>query len=299
VKLKRYQAFFSLLLVLNIPVLLHTKPNEFLMLEPLGNITEPQTWPGFFACFQAVIGGLDYYEQNEFAGCMVRFKWGLYLDPQLGPDWWEYYFEPIKIGSRKKRKVIHLDNGKRHELAYNAIATISRERACQLIHKYVRIKPHIQEKIDTFVKENFEGNFIIGIHYRGTDKSREAPRVSYEKMHSAIAKTVDALPRSLDYKIFVATDEQLFIDYMKSKFGSKVCCLDAIRSLDGTPLHFKQAQPYRQGEETLMDCILLSTTNMLIRTHSNIGASAGNFNPLLPVATLNTHNASAWYPNIR
>lgn len=278
--LKKIYQIVLCLLFLTTSVILYSNPREFLVLEALGMNNEPQTWPGFFASFQGVIGGLDVYEKNHYAGCKVAFKWGLYLDPQVGSDWWNYYFEPIKVGSRKNAKTRRLSNGIRHELAFNAISSISRQRAFELIQRYVHIKAPIQEKIDLFVHENFIDKFIIGVHYRGTDKSIEAPRVPYQKVHDELDKIITNLGKDINYLIFVATDEQNFIDYIRLQYPLRVCCLDAIRSQDGKPIHFNQSNPYRKGEEALIDCILLSKTHILVRTHSNVSASAGNFNPI-------------------
>lgn len=295
---RMYQIFF--LIFFTSAVFGSNNSNRFLILEPLGTMHEPKNWPGFFACFHSVIGGLDFYEKNYYGGCRIEFKWGLYLDRQMGSDWWEYYFEPVTIGSPENMILIYLDNGQKHVLAHNAISSISRERACELIQRYVHIKPIVLDKINAFVRDNFKDNFVIGVHYRGTDKTSEAPRVPYSRVYLEVQKTIASRDsQTTPYIIFIATDEQDFIEYMTKKFGEKVCFLDAIRSSDGKPLHVHQAEPYRQGLETLMDCILLSKTNILIRTQSNVSAAAGNFNPQVPMITLNTNNASQWYPNIR
>lgn len=278
---------------------LQGRPREFLIFDPIGSLDNPNSWHGFFASFQSLIGGLNFYEKQQYAGCRVEFTWGLYLNPKLGPNWWEYYFEPINIGSEENAFLIRFDSTQKYYWAYDAISTISRERASELIQRYIHVKPVIQKKIDSFVQENFGNYFIIGVHYRGTDKSSEAPRVSYSSVYKAILRVITTVSSERDYKLFIASDEQDFINYMKRNFGERICCLDAIRSSDGYPIHFNQTDPYRQGEESIMDCILLSKTNFLVRTQSNVSASAANFNPDLEVISLNSHNASIWLPNVR
>ncbi len=296
--LRLYKLFFCLVIGSS-HVFIEANPRRILVLEPLGMAHQAETWPGFFASFLSVIGGLDYYEKNHYAGCKVQFKWGLYQDKRIGQDWWEYYFEPIRIGVHKNLKTKRLSNDHRHDLAFRAMSSISRERAYELITKYIRIKQHIHNKVDTFVQENFNNKYVIAIHYRGTDKSLEAPRVPYEKVCNALDKVILELPAGTDYILFIASDEQNFIDHMKAQYPFKICYLDAIRSRDGKPIHVNQPNPYKQGEEALIDCMLLSKAHILIRTHSNVGASAGNFNPQLPMITLNSHGASNLYPTIR
>ncbi|MEI6790088.1 MAG: hypothetical protein WCK42_02780, partial [Myxococcaceae bacterium] len=60
------------------------------------------------------------------------------------------------------------------------------------------------------------------------------------------------------------------------------------RSKDGKPLHLgKQQGQYESGLDALMDCLVLSKTNLLIRTSSNLSRWSAYFNPDLPVIELN------------
>jgi len=63
---------------------------------------------------------------------------------------------------------------------------MSREHANKLIRKYVFLKPHIQSRINNFYETNLKGNYAIGIHYRGTDKSLEADIVSYKDVYEQL-----------------------------------------------------------------------------------------------------------------
>ncbi len=246
-------------------------------------------FPGFFCSFQSVIGFLNFCESrpsDEFAGMKVFFEKGLYFDESIGPNWWEYYFEPISVGEITADTLVeHVGDMIKSQWGTDAISVISRERASQIIKKYIKVKPHIQNKIDAVCK-CLEGHYIVGVHYRGTDKSSEALRVDYSKVKEAIE-----FRNHKDCKIFVATDEHEFIKYMKKEFGNKVVCIDAIRSSDHEPIHHVggnlMENRYRLGEEAVMDCYLLSKANLLIKTQSNLSSSAANINPLLEVVSLN------------
>jgi hypothetical protein len=246
--------------------------------------------PGFFCSYQAVIGFLNFCEQEKPTGFRVFFEMGLYFDPAVGPNWWEYYFEPIEVGKPTENTVIeHPGDMIKSYWNTEAISTISRERAAELIRKYIKVKRPMQEAIDQFVRANFDGHYVIGIHYRGTDKSSEAVRVPYERVRGEVMKYAMEHP---NYKVFVATDEQGFVSYMKSQFGSNVCCINAHRSNDiGTPVHHKDGNPVSNpcplGEEAVMDCYLLAKSDVMIRTFSNLSSSAANINPNLPVVNLN------------
>ena len=155
-----------------------------------------------------------------------------------------------------------------------------------IIDKYIHPKQHIINKIDHFVENNFKSLFIIGVHYRGTDKQHEAPRVLYKEVKNKVKQEIKQL--KADYKIFVATDENAFVEYMKMVFPNKICYRsNAIRSDNRQPVHKRHQDQYKCGEDAVLDCILLSRTNLLIRTSSTLSLWSTYFNPDIPVFELN------------
>ena len=81
-------------------------------------------------------------------------------------------------------------------------------------------------------------------------------------MYAAILKIIST-KQLKNFTIFVATDEEPFLQFMKTKFRRRlVYYKDAYRSDDGQPLHFNQAlSAYKKGEDALLDCLLLSKCN--------------------------------------
>src|SRR5690606_31893810 len=121
----------------------------------------------------------------------------------------------------------------------------------------------------------FSDQFMIGIHYRGTDKITEASYISYDKVLQEIKNQIKNI--KVDFKIFIATDDQNFLDYIKSYFKYKydIVYLNYYRSSNNLPIHInptKDYSAYKIGEDALMDCILLSKCNILIRTHSSLSS---------------------------
>jgi len=69
----------------------------------------------------------------------------------------------------------------------------------------------------------------------------------------------------------------------------------AYRSTDGYPLHINSfLDHYKCGEDALIDCILLSKGNFLIKTNSNLSQWATFFNPKVPFKELN----KSFYQNV-
>lgn len=244
---------------------------------------------GFFSIFNTVVGALDFIDRHD-AHMIIDFGTeGFYYDPSVGPNWWSYYFEPIcsNISEQSIYKVFK-------QYQTNTIFSLtgqfilSRERAHYLINKYVHIKPHITAIIDRFVQDYFVGNYVIGIHYRGTDKVREASVVSYEHMRDQVLSIMERVIGK-PVSIFVATDDAQFLIYMQQEFEYNVCALDALRSSDNKPVHTQtNVSNYKKGEDALVDCILLSKTDFLIKMASNLSDVSLQFNPQLPFIQVNT-----------
>lgn len=267
--------------------LLHSKVNQ----KKTFHILPADNGAGMFALFSAVLGGLHCYEQKGSAGIHVNFTSGLYLDTKRGLNWWEYYFEPINIGNPKALKQ-HLSIP---EICYLVSIGfgLSRQQAFELIQKYIIIKASIQKKVNRFVKKHFKQNFIIGVHHRGTDKKLESPLVSYEKIYKNLQFVIRHLSQQdkKNYKIYVATDDQKFLDYLIQLFPpQKLIYQNFVRSVNDQPIHFSDhlySSNYQKGKEALIDCLLLSKCDHLIYPlSSSLSHVATYFNPFMQITGL-------------
>lgn len=245
---------------------------------------------GMFAAANQVLGHLYLFETGKLpnvSGLIIDFeKYGLYYDPSCGPNWWNYYFEPINLGKSEDVKIVYPTQEQYWE-AWAQRRMISRDTAAQIVKKYIHVKPHIQKKIDEFVESFFFGKYAIGVHYRGTDKNKEAPRIAYETVFEEIDKHI---PGKTPYTLFIATDEANFLEQAEEKYVDRVVAIEAHRSdnnNDDLGVHMLNKNNYILGEEALMDACLLSKCNLLIRTSSNLSLWSTYFNPDLPTILLN------------
>jgi hypothetical protein len=255
-------------------------------------LTHPLYNPGFFSVFNTVLGALDHYDQNkDHVSLMVNFEdQGHYYDATKGENWWQYYFEPIKLGNDQS----YQDKFPTYQKVIFALEThfiMSRERGAELIEKYIKLKPHIQEKLDAFIHEHYHGP-VIGVHYRGTDKKlTEAPAVPYIDVVDKLTEEISKSPESM---IFVATDDENFLSLMKRSFPDKIIALDAIRSRTDAPVHLcPSGDHYKKGEDAVLDCLLLSKCSKLFKMASNLSETSLKFNPTLSVVQLNLDNSLA------
>lgn len=241
---------------------------------------------GMFAEFASVLGALKSFEQGKFAGLHINFIDGCYLEPAFGPNWWEYYFEPIRIGNTNAEKQ-ECSLEKYINLAHSGFG-MDRHEANSLINRYIHLKPEIENEIKTFIKKKFKDHFVIGLHFRGTDKIQEHPRVSYRETYHHLKDLIDNLSheQKKKLKIYVATDEQQFLEYLQNKLPNKLIYNDFVRSPDTTtPLHYANnffSNNYQKGREGLVDCLLLSRCHILLRPNGSCFSWASTlFNPNL------------------
>lgn len=246
------------------------------------------TASGLFSEFAAVLGLLDHYErwQRLYAGVRVRFAGGLYLDPPFGDNWWEYYFEPVDIVTRDG--VPRVVDRHYHDLCANRVErTMSRDRGAALVERYIALKPDVRLIVDRYIADHWLSAYVIGVHYRGTDKAIDAPRVPYEQVESVVRDAMRASPME-ECKIFLASDEQTFVHHMRDRFPNQLLFRDMFRSTDGRPTDVVNADGNRQkGLDAVVDCLLLSKTHFLVRTASNLSLCSTLFNRRLPNVLIN------------
>lgn len=247
-------------------------------------------YQGFFSVFTAVMGYLDLYDSRDIDGLTVNFQAnGLFYEAGHGQNWWNYYFEPIDFGNKQNADVEYSVANETGRVAYLTEIGLSRNRIVELMKKYITIKPDVLAEVNQFTNENFGNKFVIGVHYRGTDKSCEAKSLCYEAVSSEVSSQIDKKQPN-DFVIFVATDEQGFLEHMQKAFEGKVVSSNCLRSSDKTPIHYfnsKNTSPYKTGKEALLDCLLLSKCHHLVRTSSCLSLVSTYFNPNLTETLLN------------
>lgn len=256
---------------------------------------------GMFSLFFDVLYALWEFENGYLSALHVDFGTrGLYYDPAYGNNWWNYYCEPIILGKVQGNMIEREYGDAAHKAPWSELTGIPRMAAHQLILKYIHPKSHILKKVNLFYKDRFSGNYVIGVHYRGTDKIIELPKVSYEATGKAIQEVLDSWARgnpTQPLQIFIATDEQAFIDYARSLWGDCVCYRECIRSTNKKPIHYGQMHsPYRLGEEAIIDMLLLSRSDVIIRTSSNLSLWSTYFNPEVPVIQLSRRHSEGVTP---
>jgi Nodulation protein Z (NodZ) len=223
-----------------------------------------------------------------------------YVNPGVGPDWFQYFFEQYQGAFVRENVVTTVRTRTPHDLGLptRCFADMTIERAARLARQYLIVRPEITAAVHAFAAAHFTGR-VLGVHYRGTDKEKsEAPRVPYDEVSRAVRAHLECAP---DVGcLFVASDEAAFLDHIRrERVGVPICCCDDLRSSSAMAIHRPTfpGDPYRKGREALVNALLLARCDHLIRTTSTLSAWASIFNPGLPVTLLNEPYAQAcWFP---
>jgi hypothetical protein len=188
--------------------------------------------------------------------------------------------------------IIELDLG----ADYDRVLTL--DLAQFLIEKYLRVRDEIVSEADEFCRRNFDGKSVLGVHYRGTDKAVESPPVPFGAVRANIDEYLKLYPET--DLIFVATDDESFLDAMRAEALGRPIVFreDAIRSMDGASVHKSpDTDKYDVNKDAVVNCLILSRCNGLLKTSSILSDWAKLFNPRLPLVILNRpYDEHIWFP---
>jgi len=170
--------------------------------------------------------------------------------------------------------------------------------AKNLFDKYFGINQNIVDEVNAFVNKWFAGNHVLGVHYRGTDKSTEAPEVTYEELLKYI-RDILAEDSSMS-RIFLSSDDVQAIHYLENANLPIpiVCREDAIRSENGDQIHLKQENSKTTiNRDAIVNCLILSRCDYLLKTASLLSDCSVIFNPDIRVSVINApFKHKTWWP---
>lgn len=265
-------------------------------LEGVDVIPNPDANAGFCALITYALNGVRLaLERNRLP--VVNFdrdNCSLFYDEEYGENVWEYYFEPVAGMSYTELKR-RMDDGdldpsfvsrfdardlmRRHHSDPERVATFwasdvpeapaewmaaKRRLGREYVAKYVQVKPHVAEKVQGFVDKHFRGRFTFGAHVRGTDFAYAEPTPP-EAYFEAIERLVQRKGLR-NYGVFLATDQQQFVDRFQREYGSSLVTYDSFRgSGDVAPFRLRAVNPYRKGEDVLVDTLLLSRCDHVLK----------------------------------
>ncbi len=264
------------------------------------------SWVGLFAHLEWFLEISLHCERHNLTPCFMSTS-PQYVDPTLGPDWFEYFFRNLQLSPEDNERIksgqvpiCRIDGIRQLGLPENYDSQLNLEIGPRLVHKYIGIRKQVLEKVDVFFDRYLKDKLVLGIHYRGTDKSAEARPVTYLAFKKSICKFLNQ--NSKFDCLFVASDEQSFVDFIVDEFSHTLPVFyhdDQERSKTEVAIHrSKSGDRYKKAEEAVLNCLLLSRGNALIKNASFLSAWSKMFNPDLPVILLNSpFEPQLWFPD--
>jgi hypothetical protein len=245
---------------------------------------------GFAAMLSQLIAVILYCDKHNLQP-VVRFTNPLYTnESDTNYNWFDDFFQYISdIPDHVIETLTFSDiNGQSDYTMTRLDDKISIDQAHALYKKYFRIKPTAVAEADAYAESKFAGQ-VLGVHYRGTDKKYEAPLLQYDRMTNFIDRVIGEIGFEAgdDFKIFVATDDSKFLDYLiNGRFKNNIIYFDCKElGVDGNAIHFSPGDNYRKGVEALSTMYLLSKCSWCVKTASQLSAWAKIINPSLKIYT--------------
>lgn len=262
---------------------------------------------GFFATLNWCLFILHYCQRLELVP-YIELTSANYLSAQRGNDWFKYYFNNLAMRAKfydedyRPKYVTRIRSISDLRLPGWCYHELSLEHAAKLFMENIEIRPEINAQVDEYCIKNFLGKKILGVHFRGTDKTVEAPRVTWDYCRKTISNYLDTHPDT--DALFLASDESPFIQYIKECFTEITVLFhdDHYRSDGDTPVHSLDSggDPYLKGIDALINSLLLSKCSTVIRSSSFLSAWSSIFNPALPIVLLNRpHEDALWFPELK
>jgi hypothetical protein len=267
-------------------------------------VVDVNSWVGLFGHLEYFLEISLHCERYNLTPCFMSTS-PQYVDPQRGPNWFDYFFTNRRLSSDDSEKIkqgqvpiCRIEGIRQLGLPEDYDPQLNLRIAPQLIRKYIGIKSHVLEKVDTFVTSYFKNRSVLGIHYRGTDK-RSSP-ISYSDFRKSIDNFLQQNPEF--GCLFVSSDEQSFVDFIENEFRQTLPVFyhdDHERSKTKIAIHrSKSGDGFRKAEEAVLNCLLLSRCGALMKTASFLSGWSKLFNPDLPVILLNRpFDRELWFPD--
>ena len=305
-------------------------------------ITMNHSNAGFFAQVTFALNQIRYCEDHGYLPVVWYGEDSLdgpnaFYDPSVGENVWDYYFEPV--AGYTYADIVKKLNDPGDPLSADQVAQLSsdelwhihekdpdsifnypygcfrdgpaderwyesqRQKARDIVDRYIRVKPEILDEVDAFFEAHMSGQPVLGLHLRGTDKGTadSSPRLM------RIVPPAEYFPLIDDYigsqpsaKVFVATDQSQYVDEIRSRYGERVVSCDVMRAQGDINVFQMEGANYRKGREVLVDALLLSRCDFLLKCTSAVGEFAMYFNRNLKCRDLNQESTElSWLGQLR
>ena len=190
---------------------------------------------------------------------------------------WEYYFN--KISNYNLTSIYQSKNVYFSKKNINTRNYIKDHEFCmykKIITKYVKINNFITKIVENFEKKNFKDKKVLGVHFRGTDM-KTTPSHPLPPTFAQITFLLDNYLNKYGFdKVFVITEQLNYLKRLKKKYKNKIIFFDSYRSNKSKIFQEKSRNNHRYllGRDILIETLLLSKTDMIISSKTNVSKAA-------------------------
>jgi len=241
---------------------------------------------------RGIFSFVDQFLSNckYFYDLKINFKMNFDLNKKTGyydteykktDNVWEYYFN--KNFEEQPDQIVEWIGNYDYHYEFNYNDQEKRFICKELIEKHLSIKNEIILIANSFYRNNIKKN-SLGVHVRGTDIEIHHQKIKFEKYF----KEIDALLNQYE-TIFLCSDEYQTIDVFKNKYGNKIITYESkTLSKNNVLPEYKQngKNKYKMGEDVIVESLLLSKTDFLLKGKSNMSNFSLLYNPLLQFKNL-------------
>ena len=247
---------------------------------------------GFFSNYMYVLAHIQYAVEHGYKPVIDMENYSTLYNEE--GEWrgtknaWEYYFEQPGMESLDKaynsknyivaEQIYHREympyseKNDSYEIESGKMDVISKTLA-----DYIHLKEDISINLESKWDKVSNGQVVLGVHYRGTDKKVEHENhylsPDLERFFFTIDKCLSEHPEITT--IFLCTDEYSVIELFEKKY-SNVAYNECYRATDGSTtgihneINNEKGHKYQLGVEVLYDAYMLSKCDYLVYSHSNV-----------------------------
>lgn len=231
---------------------------------------------GFCAEVKCLLEQLLWAERYGFTP-KVQYGDG-YAYSDKGINGFEQFFKPIGNGvdDTKAMNILLSKQAYIEDLEKNfakngySLSSGFTDELCEIASKYLNIKRDLKERFDREFSEMFDGEKVLGVHYRGSDY-----KVGYND-HPKMAtieqteEQINIAMQTMEFeRIFLATDDSNAKEYFQNKYRDTLKVYDDVQRTDSdTSVIFgesdRENHKYKLGFEILRDVYSLSLCEGLV-----------------------------------
>lgn len=237
---------------------------------------------GLFSNLTFVLDHIDYALRNNFRPVidMENFLTVYNERKKIFGSYnaWDYYFEPInKIKLRqvyKSENFVFSKNFRIKESLINEDKELNK-----IFKRFIRVRSEMKKHLSDIKHKYFkDSKKIMGVHVRGTIQRVVRGHSFPPNPKDLLKEAVKIYKKTGSQKVFLVTEDDLYLNIFKKFFKKKLIYLRVPRSNPKFyELHNKHFVDYSRknhrfklGREALVDCILLSETRVNLVTDSNV-----------------------------